>query len=185
MVQAHEIRKGMVIIQNNQPYLVLSHDIHKYGRGGSNNKTKLKNLINGAIVPVTFSGNEKAEEADVMKKNVQYLYEADNNAFFMDPESFEQYQLLIETIPGERDFLKEGEKYQGLFFNGEIISVELPKKMTLKVIEAADAVRGDSSNNPQKEVTLETGAKVRVPLFIKQGESIQVNTETWEYSGKA
>lgn len=183
-LNSNEIKKGTVILYNNEPHLVLSHDFHKMGRGGNHNKTKLKNLLSGSIIPVTFSGNERADEADVAQKNVQYLYNDGQNGMFMDPKSFEQYEIALEEIPGGTDYMKEGELYQCMFFDGNPISIIPPKKIALKVTEAAEAVKGDTANNPQKEVTLETGARLRVPLFIKQGETIYVNTDDHSYTGR-
>lgn len=171
-------------MHNDDPCLILSHDMHKVGRGGSHNKTKVKNLRSGAITQVTFSGNETAEQAEVVNRNLQYMYSDGENASFMDPESFEQYEIKIENIPGESDFLKEGEKYQGVFFEGEVISLLIPKKMSLKVTSAPEGTKGDSANNPQKEVELETGLKINTPLFIKEGDVVFVNTENVEYGGR-
>jgi elongation factor P len=181
---SNEIRKGAVILHNNHPALVLSHALHKTGRGGNVNKTKVKDLITGSIVPVTFMGNESAEVVEVINKNIQFVYNDDEVATFMDPQSFEQVVVKIENIPGETSYLKEGELYQGMFYEGEVISVMIPKKMNFEVTQAADAVKGDSANNPTKKVTLETGLTVDVPLFIKQGETISVNTEENSYSGR-
>lgn len=183
-LNSNEIRKGIVIIHDGAPCLVLSHAFKKMGRAGANNKTKLKNLMTGAITQVTFGGNERAEEADVINKNIQYLYSDGSKAFFMDPNSFEQLEVDVENIPGEMDYLKEEEKYQGVFFEGNIISIILPKKMSFKVTEAPAGAKGDSANNPQKEITLETGLKINAPLFIKEGETVLVNTEFGEYAGR-
>jgi elongation factor P len=183
-LQSNEIRKGMVIMHNGDPCIVLSHLLQKFGRGGSHNKTKLKNLKSGAITPVTFSGNETAEQADVVTKNVQFVYSEGDTAYFMDMSSFEQFTVEIENIPSERDFLKEGEQYQGVFFDDKIISIILPKKMSLKVTSAPIGVKGDSANNPQKEIILETGLSIQAPLFIKEGETVYVNTDSNEYTGR-
>lgn len=183
-LQSNEIRKGMVIMHNGDPCIVLSHLLQKFGRGGSHNKTKLKNLKTGSITPVTFSGNETAELADVVNKNVQFVYSEGETAFFMDMTNFEQFIVEIENIPGERDFLKEGEQYQGVFFDDKVISLILPKKMSFKVKSAPAGARGDSANNPQKEIILETGLAIQAPLFIKEGETVYVNTDSYEYSGR-
>lgn len=181
---SNEIRKGTVILHNGQPALVLSHALHKTGRGGNVNKTKIKNLITGAIVPVTFMGNQTAEMVEVINKNIQYVYNDGEDATFMEPNTFEQIVVKLENIPGETNYLIEGSLYQGMFYEGEVISIMIPKKMNFKVTQAADAVKGDSANNPTKKVTVETGLQVDVPLFIKQGEVIAVNTEDNNYAGR-
>ena len=182
-LETNEIKKGVIIIYNNDPYLVLSHEMKKVGRAGANNKTKLKNLISGAVIPVTFSG-ERVELADVIQKNIQYTYLDGERAVFMDIDTYEQLLVNLEDIPNGTDYLKEGEMYQGTFFNGDIISIVLPKKMSFKVISAPDAVKGDSANNPSKEVEIETGAIVKTPMFVKKGDIIHINTETGEYGGR-
>lgn len=183
-LSSNEIRKGEVIMYNSNPHVVLSHALKKVGRGGSTNKTKLRNLITGNVIPVTFAGNESVEEADVSRKNIQYTYVDGNQVVFMDPDSFEQLNVDLELIPNGMDFLKEGEMYQGVFFEGTVISVILPKKMSFKVVRAPEAIKGDTANNPTKEIEIETGAKLQAPMFIKEGEVILVNTETGDYGGR-
>lgn len=183
-ISSSEVRKGKVIMHNNAPNLVLSHAFHKMGRGGSVNKTKIRNLKTGNTLQVTFSGNEKVEEVEVINQNIQFLYHDGDQAYFMNPDSYEQLNVDLENIDDGTDFLKEGILYQGVFFEEELLSLVLPKKITFEVTQAAAAVKGDSTGNPQKEVELETGARINVPLFIKKGDKIQVNTETKSYVGK-
>lgn len=185
MISGNHVRKGLAIMYNDTPYLVLDHKIQKFGRGGSYNKVKLKNILNGSIIPVTYASDDKIEEADVQKSTVQFIYNDGNECVFMNPETFEQVTLDLETIPGGLDYLKSEEKYIALFYQDEVISIELPKKIRLQVTQSAPGVKGDSANNPQKEVTLETGAKIMVPLFIKEGDFIDVNTDDNSYTGKS
>lgn len=182
---ANEIKKGKVILYNNEPTLVLSHEFSKTGRAGSVNRTKLKGLKTGAIVGYTFAGNEKAEEVEVINRNIQFLYDDGSTAYFMDPVSFDQYEVEIDNIPSGKDYLMAGISYQGLFYEDKVISIVLPKKIDLLVTEAAPGVKGDTAGNAQKEVVLETGAKVHTPLFIKVGDRILVNTEMGTYVSKA
>lgn len=184
MIQGNQIRKGMLIMHNNEPTLVLSHSIASMGRQGAHNKTKVKGLISGNIVPVTFYGNDKVEEAEVNYKTVQFVYEDGNSSVFMNPETYEQIYVQTENIPGEKDFLKEEVKYVAAFYDGKVISIQLPKKVALKVTRAPEAIKGDTANNPQKEVETETGFKAMTPMFIKEGDVIEINTETGEYTGK-
>lgn len=184
MVSANQVRKGMVILFNNEPALILSHDIAKYGRAGAHNRCKIKGLKSGKIFNYDFYGNDKAEEVEVNSRNLQYLYHDESKAYLMDQESFDQVEIAIENIPGESNYLKEGVNYIGMFYDGNVISIQLPKKIAFEVTEAADAVRGDTSGNAQKEVVLENGVTFKVPLFIKKGDVIVINTDTEEYAGK-
>lgn len=184
MVSANQVRKGMVILFNNEPALVLSHDIAKYGRAGAHNRCKIKGLKSGKIFNYDFYGNDKAQEVEVSSRNLQFLYHDDTKAYFMDQESFEQSEVDIENIPGEKMYLKEGVSYIGMFYEGDVISIQLPKKIAFKVLEAQEAVRGDTATNAQKEVVLENGSTFKTPLFIKAGDTILINTDTEEYSGK-
>lgn len=184
MVSSTNVRKGMVILFNNEPALVLSHDIAKYGRAGSHNRCKIKGLKSGKIFNYDFYGNDKAEEVEVSSRNLQYLYHDEHKVYLMDQSSFEQAEVDLENIPGEATYLKEGVNYIGMFYEGEVISLQLPKKIAFEVIEAPEAVRGDTSGNALKEVKLENGVTFKAPLFIKKGDVILINTDTEEYAGK-
>lgn len=184
MIPANQVRKGMVILMNNEPSLVLSHDIAKHGRAGAHNKCKIKGLKTGKIVVYDFYGNDKAEEVEVNSKTLQFIYHDGVKATFMDPVTFDQIEIPIENIPGEKKYLKEGVNYIGMFYEGEVISVQLPKKIAFEVIEAPVGARGDTATNALKEVTLENGEVFKTPLFIKKGDVILINTDTEEYAGK-
>ncbi len=184
MLLGNQIRKGGVIVHNGEPHLVVSHFIQKFGRGGAHNKTKLKSLITGSSFPVTYNSTDRVEEADVSRRTMQFLYNDTEKAYFMDPETFDQVEILTDEINGGTDYLKADQKYIALFFEDNLISIEVPLKVSMKVTSAPPAVKGDSANNPQKEATTETGAKVMVPLFIKEGDIIEVNTEDNGYTGK-
>ncbi|BCX14165.1 MAG: elongation factor P [Candidatus Dojkabacteria bacterium] len=185
MIQGNQVRRGMVIMHNNEPCLVLDHQLRAQGRQGGLNQTKLKGLLSGSITNVRFNAAEKVEPADVSYKTMQYIFVDGDNAVFMDLETYEQISIPVENIPMETAFLKEEEKYIVQFYEGKVISVQLPKKITLKVTNAPQAVKGDTANNPQKEVIVETGYKLLAPMFIKEGDLIEINTETGLYSGKA
>ena len=184
MLTANQVRKGLVILFSNEPCLVLSHDIAKYGRAGAHNRCKIKGLKSGKIYNYDFYGNEKAEEVEVSSRNLQFLYNDDQKGYFMDQASYDQVEILLENIPGGVNYLKEGANYIGMFYEGNVISIQLPKKVSFEVTEAMDAVKGDTATNAQKEVVLENGISFKVPLFIKKGDVIVINTETEEYSGK-
>jgi elongation factor P len=184
MVPASQIRKGMVILFTGEPSLVLSHEIAKHGRAGAHNKCKIKGLKSGKIVEYDYYGNEKAEQVDVNSKSLQYIYHDDSRATFMDPVNFEQIEIALENIPNGKKYLKEGANYIGMFYEDEVISVQLPKKIGFEVVEAPDAVKGDTATNAQKDVLVDNGESFRVPLFIKKGDRILINTDEEEYAGK-
>lgn len=151
------------------------------GRGGSIVNVRLKNLLDGSVIPKTFKGADKIERAEVTSKTVQYLYTDGTNYFFMDPSSFEQFELPADIVDSAKDYLKEGDNLTLQFFSERVINVELPKNLFLEVTYAEDVTRGDTSGPVLKDATLETGLKVRVPAFIKTGDVISVDTTTGEY----
>lgn len=184
MLAANQVRKGSVILFNNEPALILDHNIAKYGRAGAHNRTKIKGLKTGKIYNYDFYGNDKAEEVEVSSRNLQFLYNDEEKAYFMDQENYEQSEVAIENIPGEKTYLKEGINYIGMFYEGQVISIQLPKKIAFEVTEAMDTTKGDTSGNALKEVTLENGSVFKVPMFIKKGDVILINTDNEEYAGK-
>lgn len=181
MYQPTDLKKGTVCQIDGVPYRVTEYAQKVMGRGGSIVNVKLKNLLDGSVIPKTFKGQDKIEPAEVSTKNVQYLYNDGGTFFFMDPESFEQFELSAEVIDTAASYLKEGDNLGLQFFDGKVISVDLPKNLFLEVTYAEDVVKGDTSGAVLKDATLETGLKIRVPAFIKQGDVISVDTETGAY----
>ena len=181
MYQPTDLKKGTVIQIDGQPFRVTDYSQKVMGRGGSIVNVKLKNLMTGAVIPKTFKGADKIEPAEVSTKKVQYLY-ADGEGFhFMDPESFEQFQLSTEDVDDAGDYLKEGDEVQLQFFGERVINVELPKNLFLEVTYAEDVVKGDTTSSVLKDATLETGKVIKVPAFIKVGDIVSVDTATGEY----
>ena len=181
MYQPTDLKKGVVCQIDGKPYRVTEYAQKVMGRGGSIVNVKLKNLIDGSVIPKTFKGQDKIERADVSNKNVQYLYNDGTDFFFMDPETFEQYQLSAETVDSAAGYLKEGNELNLQMFDGKIINVELPKNLYLEVTYTEDVVKGDTTSNVLKDATVETGLVVKVPAFIKTGDVISVDTTTGEY----
>lgn len=176
-----DLKKGTVIQLDGQPFRVMEYSQKVMGRGGSIVNVKLKNLVTGAVIPKTFKGQEKIEPAEVTNRTVQYLY-ADGEGFhFMDPESFEQFQLPAEDMEDAGDYLKEGDEVQLQFFGDKVINVELPKSLYLLVTYTEDVVKGDTTSNVLKDATLETGKVVKVPSFIKTGDVLKVDTRDGSY----
>jgi len=176
-----ELKKGVVIELDGKPFKVIEYNQKVVGRGGSIVNVKVKNLIDGSVVAKTFKGQDSIESAEVTSKPVQYLYTDGTDYHFMDPDSFEQFQLSKDIVEEAIDYLKEGDSLTLQEFNGNIINVELPKNVYLEVTYSEDVVKGDTSSSVLKDATLETGLVVKVPSFIKAGDTISVDTTTGEY----
>ncbi|MFH1661598.1 MAG: elongation factor P [Candidatus Falkowbacteria bacterium] len=185
MLSINEIKLGKIIQVNNEPYIIIRTDHHKMGRGGAVLKTKLRNLINGNILDKTFQGNDKAEEASTEKKKANFMYKDDNEANFMDNETYDQFSLPVEQLGEKQKFLKDGSDVDILYFNNKPVAVDLPVKVDLKVVSAPPGVKGNSAGNVNKTVILETGAEISAPMFINEGDTIRVNTDTGEYVERA
>ena len=181
MYQPTDLKKGVVCQIDSQPYRVIDYNQKVMGRGGSIVNVKLKNLITGAVIPKTFKGQDKIEPAEVTSKTVQYLYNDGSAFFFMDPNSFEQFELSADLVDEAKNFMKEGDELALQFFDGKGITVEMPKNVYLEVTYTEAVVKGDTTSSVLKDATLETGAIVKVPAFIKVGDIISVDTSTGEY----
>lgn len=181
MYQPTDLKKGTVCQIDGKPYRVIEYGQKVMGRGGSIVNVKLKNLIDGSVIPKTFKGQDKIERADVSNKTVQYLYSDGDTFYFMDPESFEQFELTSDIVDTARDYLKEGDMLSLQFFDTRVINVDLPKNLYLEVTYTEDVVKGDTANAVMKDATLETGLTIKVPAFIKQGDVVSVDTSTGEY----
>jgi len=181
MYQPTDLKKGVVCQIDGKPFRVIEYSQKVMGRGGSIVNVKLKNLIDGSVIPKTFKGQEKIESASVNNKTVQYLYNNDDMFFFMDPATFEQFELNADVVDTAASYLKEGEELNLQFFGDRVINVELPKNVYLEVTYTEDVVKGDTTSNVLKDATLETGAVVKVPSFIKTGDIVSVDTASGEY----
>lgn len=185
MIPVSNIEKGMIINYNGKPNLVIEKTFYKPGKGSAIYRTKLKDIQNGKIVPVTYRSGDKVEELQVETKTMQFVYIDGNNAYFMDPETYEQEPISLDLIPDRADFLHTEGHYVFVFFEGRVMTVNMPPKLTIAVSDTVDAVKGNTANNATKEAVLETGAKIQVPLFINTGDKIVVNTENRSYYSKA
>ncbi len=181
MYQPTDLKKGIVCQIDGKPFRVIDYNQKVMGRGGSIVNVKLKNLIDGSVIPKTFKGQDKIEPAEVNNKEVQYLYNDGVNYFFMDPESFEQFELAADIVDEAKDYLKEGDHLTLQFFGNRVINVELPKNLYLEVTYTEDVVKGDTTSSVLKDATLETGKVIKVPAFIKVGDIVSVDTATGEY----
>lgn len=185
MLNFNQIKTGRIIKANGEPFIIIKTDHHKMGRGGAVLKVKCRNLINGAILEQTYQGAEKAEEADTETKKANFMYKDKDEAYFMDNASYEQFNLPLEELGEQIAFLKEGVDVDVLYFESRPVSISLPIKMEFKVTSAPPGVKGNSAGNVNKQVEIETGAKVNVPMFIGEGDVIRINTDTGEYVERA
>jgi elongation factor P len=181
MYQPTDLKKGVVCQVDGKPYRVIEYAQKVMGRGGSIVNVKLKNLIDGSVIPKTFKGQDKIEPAEVSNKTVQYLYSDGDLFFFMDPETFEQFELPSDIVDDAVNYLKEGDSLSLQFFGERVINVELPKNIFLEVVYTEDVVKGDTTSSVLKDAKVETGLVVKVPAFIKTGDVISVDTTTGEY----
>ncbi len=181
MYQPTDLKKGVVCQIDGKPYRVIEYGQKVMGRGGSIVNVKLKNLLDGSVIPKTFKGQEKIEPADVRSREVQYLYNDSSTFFFMDPETFEQFELSADFVDDAGNYLKEGDNLSLQFFDEKVINVALPKNVYLEVTYTEDVVKGDTTSSVLKDATTETGLVVKVPSFIKTGDVISVDTETNAY----
>lgn len=181
MYQPTDLKKGTLLQIDGKPFRVIDYNQKVMGRGGSIVNVKIKNLIDGSVIPKTFKGQERIESAEVSSQTVQYLYSDGTSYFFMDPESFEQFELSRDVVGDSIDYLKEGDNLNLQLFSGRIINVELPKNLYLEVVYTEDVVKGDTTSSVMKDAKLETGLVVKVPAFIKVGDIISVDTSTGEY----
>jgi len=176
------LKKGTVFQWEGEPFRVVDYKQKVMGRGGSIVNVRIKSLLpGGKVLDKTFKGNEQLEPADVTSQTVQYLYSDGNNSFFMNQNSYDQFEVPADLIGDDAGYIKEGDEVQLQFFDGRPISLELPKNVPLKVNYTEDAVKGDTSSSITKDATLETGLTIRVPAFIKQGDLISVDTATGAY----
>jgi len=180
-----DLKTGVTFEIEGVPFAVIEYQHSKKGRSGAVMRTKLKNLLTGAVVQKTFSGNEKFVEVQIERKKVQYLYEDGGRYYFMDQNDYSQFDLPAEDLGHNINYLKDGGEVQFQFYDGRPINLDLPVKMDFIVTEASEGLKGDTSSGATKTVTLETGLKVNVPLFIKQGDGIRVNTTDGSYVERA
>jgi elongation factor P len=175
------LRKGTIFQLDGVPYRVVEYSQKVIGRGGSTVNVKIKSLTDGKVLAKTFHGSDTVETADVTNRAVQYLYSDGGLSHFMDPDSFEQFELDKQIIQDKTGYMKEGDTVSAQFFASRIINIELPKNVPLKVEYTENAVRGDTSTAITKDAKLETGITIKVPGFIKTGDVISVDTAAGSY----
>ncbi len=181
----NSIKIGLNILVNDEPYLVLEASFMRTAQRKPVMRTKLRNLLNGKILEQTFKPGDKVEEADMSRVKASFLYGDTEACHFMNQETFEQFDFPRAALGEQVGYLKDGVEVNIMNFNGVPLNVELPKKVTLKVIETPPGTRGDTATGGSKIAKLETGISINVPLFIKNDEMIIVNTDTGDYVERA
>lgn len=185
MYSTNEFKGGLKVMMDGDPYNILENEYVKPGKGQAFNRVKLRNLKTGRVIERTFKSGESLEGADVLDMEVQYLYNDGAVWHFMSPESFEQYAADANVVVDAKIWLKEQDMCTMTLWNGSPLAVTPPNHVVLKIVETDPGVRGDTSGGGGKPATLETGAVVRVPLFVQTGELIKVDTRTGEYVSRA
>ena len=180
MIKGGAIEKGMYILFKGDPYLVAEREFVNPGKGAAFTRCKLKNAKNGSVLKETIKTSDNVEEANVYDRDGQYLY-ADEAFHFMDTETYDQFEISSAVIGEKGGYLMEGEQYRIIMWEAEPIDVVIPMKIVVEVTDAPDAVKGDTVTGATKTVAVETGDSVQVPIFIKSGDKIRINTESGEY----
>ena len=176
-----EFRGGLRIMLDGDPYTIVENEFVKPGKSQAFNRVKVRNLKTGRVIEKTFKSGESVEAADVFETEVQYLYSDGEHWHFMHPETFEQYACDQQVVGDAGQWLKEEDRCNMTLYNGAPLTVEAPNFTELRIVETDPGVKGDTSGGGQKPATLETGAVVRVPLFVQEGEVVKVDTRSGEY----
>ncbi|MCH9633870.1 MAG: Elongation factor P [Chlamydiae bacterium] len=185
-VNVNDLKQGMKLEIDKQPYLVVSLQFVKPGKGQAFTRTKIKNLLTNRVIEKSYRSGEKLEQADVEESVMRMLYQDVENVVFMDDKSFEQINVPLTQIEGMQQWLMEDHLYSIIFYNKEPISIDPPTFMDMEITETDPGVRGDTaSGRVLKPAVTESGAKVQIPIFIEQGERIKIDTRTGEYVSRS
>jgi elongation factor P len=185
MISAGDFRNGLTLEIEGNVVQIIEFQHVKPGKGAAFVRTKMKNIKNGGIIEKTFRPTEKFPAARIDRKNSQYLYNDGDLYYFMDPETFDQLPIDGETLGNALNFVKEGMVCKVLSYKGNVFGIEPPNFVELQVIKTDPGFKGDTATNATKPATLETGAEIKVPLFIDEGEMIRIDTRTGEYMARA
>lgn len=185
MITAGDFRNGLTFDMDGQVMQVIEFQHVKPGKGAAFVRTKLKNVISGAVTETTFNPTAKFQEAYVERKDMEYLYEDGGLYYFMDPETYEQLPIAGSVMNDSFKFVKENMVCKVLSYKGNVFGVEAPNFVELQVTKTDPGFKGNTATNATKPATLETGAEIRVPLFINPGDKIRIDTRTGEYMERA
>ena len=185
MVSTNEFRKRLRIMVDDIPHMIVENEFVKPGKGQAFNRVKIKNLLTGRVIDRTYKSGTTAEEADVSFRSMSYLYNDGVNWSFMDVKTYDQIEIPRESLDDADKWLLDGTECEISFWKEKPISVTPPTFMVLEITYTEPAVKGNTANNVMKDATLQTGAEIKVPLFIDQGMKIKVDTRTGEYVERA
>jgi elongation factor P len=180
-VDTSQFRNGLKVELDGEPYVITYFQHVKPGKGGAFVRTKVKNLRTGRVLEKTFRSGERLDEAEVEDKRMQYLYQDGEQMIFMDQETYDQFPFTAEQIGDSRKYLLENLEVDVVFWRGKPISIELPSFIEAVISQCDPGVKGDTASGATKPATIESGAVIQVPLFIKEGEKVRVDTRTNEY----
>lgn len=182
--KAGNLKKGEFVFYQGDIWQVQKADFYSPGKGSALMKARIKNILSGKNIDYTYKSNEDVETMEVESREMQYLYKDSENLHFMDERTYNQYTVPFAVVGSISDYFKEGDKLYVYIHDEKPLSVRPPMSVRLKVVETEDSVKGDTVSGAKKSAKLETGVSVLVPLFVKPGETITVNPETGEYTGR-
>ena len=185
MVTAGDFRNGVTFEMDGNVYSIIEFQHVKPGKGAAFVRTKIRNVISGAVTEKTFNPNDKYPTAFIERKDMEYLYNDGDLYYFMDSETYEQLPISPNVLGDNFRFVKENMVFKVLSYKGNVFGIEPPNFVELQVTETEPGVKGDTATNVTKPATLETGAEIKVPIFINEGEMIRVDTRTGEYMERA
>ena len=185
MVTAGDFRNGVTFEMDGNVYSIIEFQNVKPGKGAAFVRTKIRNVISGAVTEKTFNPNDKYPTAFIERKDMEYLYNDGDLYYFMDSETYEQLPISPNVLGDNFRFVKENMVCKVLSYKGNVFGIEPPNFVELQVTETEPGVKGDTATNVTKPATLETGAEIKVPIFINEGEMIRVDTRTGEYMERA
>ena len=180
-VTTNDVKAGMKVEVEGQPYTVVGNEFVKPGKGQAFNRIRLKHLTSGRVIERTFKSGEKIDLADVQESSMRLLYKETDAAVFMDESTFDQIRIPLTNLGDVQNWLLDDQLYSIIIYKSEPVSVEPPTFMELTIVETSTGIRGDTSGRVMKPATVNTGAKVQVPIFIEEGEVIRFDTRTGEY----
>lgn len=181
MLTTSEFRKGLKIEISGEPYVIVDFQHVKPGKGGAFVRTRIKSLVSGNVIDMTFRSGDKVDKPDLEERDMQFLYETSGEFHFMDTNNYEQLFLTAEQLGDSKDYLKENLVIKALFHNKRPIGIEVPMFVELKVVKTEPGVRGDTATGATKPATLESGAIIQVPLFVEERDVLRIDTRTREY----
>ena len=181
MIKAGQIDTGTALLIKGQPFICIDREFVNPGKGSAFVRLKLKSPATGQVLSETMKSQDNAEDITVEDKDLQYLYNDGENFTMMNTDTFEQIEVPMKSFPDYEYFMKDGETYRATFWEDNVLDIQIPSKIVFTVAECEEGVKGNTVQGATKYATTETGLRVVVPIFIKQGEKIRVNTETKEY----